>query len=111
MIIKSIQNSVIFSAKRNNKNELVLILLKEDLSELEKFDGLISHVGFSETNSLEIHAMLLEDLIVYQMPYIEELKMLVSRYEIDHVVLAMSEDEKLENPVILFEGFLKLFNQ
>lgn len=109
MIIKPLENSFIFSAKKHNKDELVLILYKEEMPEIEEYKGEIMYVGFNEENCIEIHVISDNGLIKYMLPFNEEIRNLVIRYDLDHVILGITEDLQFKNVKMIFEGFLKTF--
>ena len=63
MIKRRIEDSLSFSINKNNKDELVIIVLNEAIVELLNQKGEIIKIGLNEDKEIEIRGVLDEELI------------------------------------------------
>ena len=79
MIKRRIEDSLSFSINKNNKDELVIIVLNEAIVELLNQKGEIIKIGLNEDKEIEIRGVLEEELIQYTLPYQDKIEKLINR--------------------------------
>ena len=111
MIKRRIEDSLSFSINKNNKDELVIIVLNEAIVELNQ-KGEIIKIGLNEDKEIEIRGVLDEELIQYTLPYQDNIEKLINRFSIKHILFGsvekMQQNLLKEKINIIYEGLFKL---
>jgi hypothetical protein len=112
MIKRRIEDSLSFSINKNNKDELVIIVLNEAIIELLNQKGEIIKIGLNEDKEIEIRGVLEEELIQYTLPYQDNIEKLINRFSIKHILFGsvekMQQNLLKEKINIIYEGLFKL---
>ena len=112
MIKRRIEDSLSFSINKNNKDELVIIVLNEAIVELLNQKGEIIKIGLNEDKEIEIRGVLDEELIQYTLPYQDNIEKLINRFSSKHILFGsvekMQQNLLKEKINIIYEGLFKL---
>lgn len=110
MIIKEIENSIIFSIKKNQSNELVILLHKKELKDFLAKNGKVMRIGLNKEQRIEILVAFpdMDNIVSYILPKEEKITNLINFYNLKHVFLGYAEEKNVKDVNLLFEGFLKI---
>lgn len=105
MIKKIIENSITFSARKDNKDKLVIVLHEKELPKIRTWEVL--HVNLNSDKKIEINVIENnESIINYEMPYNAEVFDLIYRYNLTHIDVYYAFENE-EKAMLVFDGILK----